>query len=108
MLLTLTDSNFQKEISDFKGIIMVDFWAAWCGPCRIQGPIVEKLAQKYENNSQVKIGKLDVENNRNIQAKYSIMSIPTIIFFKNGEIIDLLVGLHNAVDLDLKLSEFAK
>ena len=90
MALELTDSNFQSEINDYEGVAVVDFWAIWCGPCKMISPIIEELAEKYEG--KVKVGKLDVDHNDETAFKYSIRSIPTVLFFKNGEVVDRHVG----------------
>ena len=90
MLETLTDSNFQAEVLDHKGVAFVDFWAPWCGPCRMVGPIVEQLASEYDG--KVKFGKLNVDDNQRSAVNYGIMSIPTMIIFKDGQEVDRLVG----------------
>lgn len=105
MAMTFTDANFQTEVLDFKGLVVVDFWATWCGPCRIQGPIIDSLAQKYTDNPGVKIGKLDVDENE-IAAKYQILSIPTLLFFKNGEIVESVVGLRSEQELEDKIKYY--
>lgn len=87
--LVLTDANFNKTIS--KGVTLVDFWAPWCAPCRIQGPIINDLANDMQGKAQ--IGKLDVDQSKRIAAKLSIRSIPTILVFKNGEIVKQFVGV---------------
>lgn len=98
-MITFTDDNFQQEVTAFDGVVMIDFWAEWCTPCKIQGPIVDALAEKMAGNPKVKIGKLDVDNNPETQAKYSVMSIPTLIIYKNGEVVDSLVGLRQEDDI---------
>jgi len=89
MALELTDANFQEEIKDYKGITVVDFWAVWCGPCKMIGPIIEEIGEKYEN---VKVGKLDVDNNPDTAIEYGIRSIPTVLFLKDGEVVEKHVG----------------
>lgn len=87
--LILTDVNFDKTISN--GVTLVDFWAPWCAPCRIQGPIINDLANDLQGKAQ--IGKLDVDQNKRVAAKLSIRSIPTILIFKNGEVVKQFVGV---------------
>ncbi|NLM55545.1 MAG: thioredoxin [Firmicutes bacterium] len=90
MVATLTDRNFQEEVLDHKGLAFVDFWAPWCGPCRMVGPIVEQLAAEYEG--QVKFGKVNVDENQRSAMNYGVMSIPTMVIFKNGQEVDRLIG----------------
>lgn len=90
MLATLTDANFQAEVLEHKGVAFVDFWAPWCGPCRMVGPIVEELTQEYEG--KVKFGKLNVDDNQKSAINFGIMSIPTMVIFKDGKEVDRLVG----------------
>ena len=102
--LEITDSNFNDVISKNK-TVLVDFWAEWCGPCRIIGPIIEELANEYEGKAI--IGKLDVDSNQESSVKYGVRSIPTILTFKDGEIVDRQVGavpketLTNVIDSQL-------
>ncbi len=90
MALELTDANFQTEVLDSNTLTVVDFWAEWCGPCRAIGPVIEELAKEYEG--KVKVGKVNVDNNPQISTNYGITSIPAILFLKNGEVVDKLVG----------------
>ncbi|MBP7552745.1 MAG: thioredoxin [Spirochaetes bacterium] len=87
----VTDDNFENEVLKSTKPVLVDFWAAWCGPCRMLGPIVEEIANEYSD--KVKVCKVNVDDNRNISAKYNIMSIPTVIIFKNGQIVEQTVGV---------------
>lgn len=90
-VITVTDENFAKTVK--KGITMVDFWAVWCGPCRRQGPIVEEIAN--EVGKKIKIGKLDVDNNKVTSNTYNVRNIPTLIIFKDGKEVKRLVGLQD-------------
>ena len=101
MALQITDSNFQEEVLNSDKVAVVDFWAEWCGPCRIVGPIIEQLATEYEG--QAVIGKVDVDSNPEISMKYGIRNIPTILFLKNGEIVDKQVGAVPKSVLEQKL-----
>ena len=84
------DATFEKEVLEAKGSVLVDFWAEWCGPCRMVGPVVEELAKEYDGKAVV--GKVNVDNNPQVAMKYGIRSIPTILFIKNGEVVDRSVG----------------
>ncbi|HPG33311.1 MAG: thioredoxin [Lentimicrobiaceae bacterium] len=90
MALELTDANFEELVLKSDKPAIVDLWAEWCGPCRMVGPLVEEISHEYEGRAV--IGKLDVDSNPGITAKYGIRNIPTILFFKNGEIADKQVG----------------
>ena len=89
MALTINDANFAETLNTDKPV-MVDFWATWCGPCRARAPVVEELAQEYEGKAV--IGKCNVDECDDVPMKYGIRSIPTLLFFKNGELVDRLVG----------------
>ena len=90
MALHFTDSNFDTEVLQSEKVSVVDFWAEWCGPCRAIGPIVEELGKQYEGRALV--GKVNVDENPGISAKYGIRNIPTILFIKNGQVVDKQVG----------------
>lgn len=86
-----TEANFNEEVLKSNVPVFVDFWAAWCGPCQMMGPIVDDLAKKFEGKN-IKIGKLNVDENGDIAAKYNVLSIPSFMVFKNGEVVDQIVG----------------
>jgi len=102
MALQITDSNFDELVLNSDKPVLVDFWAEWCGPCRVVGPIVEELSKDYEGRAVV--GKVDVDNNPNISMKYGIRNIPTLLVFKNGEIVDKQVGAVPKTVLAQKLN----
>jgi len=89
-ILEITDGTFDSEVAGSE-LTMVDFWAEWCGPCRMVAPVVEELAESYAEKG-LKVGKVDVDENPNVAARYGIRSIPTILFFKDGEVVDRIVG----------------
>lgn len=101
MVKTLTDQNFEQEVLRADRPVLVDFWAPWCGPCQIMGPIVEELAQEMEE--KVTMGKLNVDENPITAQKYGVMSIPTLIIFKGGIIIDQIIGVQSKEVLKEKL-----
>ncbi len=101
----LTDSNFNDEVLNADKPVLVDFWAEWCGPCRMVGPVVEELAGDYEG--KVKVGKVDVDSNPQVSMQYGIRSIPSLLIFKGGEVVDQIVGAvpkaHLQKQLDAQL-----
>jgi len=101
MALELTDANFEELVMKSDKPVLVDFWAVWCGPCRMVGPIVEEIANDYEGKAIV--GKVDVDNNPEVASKFGIRNIPTILFIKNGEIVDKQVGAAQKSALSEKL-----
>jgi len=95
---TFTDENFQSEVLGSKEPVLVDFWAAWCGPCRNLAPLVDQLAAEYKG--KLKVGKLDVDAHQNVPQKYNVLSIPTVLLFKNGQVADQVVGSVPKATLD--------
>ena len=101
----LTDSNFEGEVINSEKPVLVDFWAVWCGPCKVIAPEIEKLAE--EKSEELKIGKLNVDDNRDTAIKYGISSIPTLLLFKNGEVVKKLIGAAMSKDKILtEISQF--
>lgn len=103
--MILNDSNYKDEILDFDGVSLIDFWAPWCGPCKIQGPIIDQLLTKFEGNKTVKIGKLDTDENPQTSMANQIFSIPTLMLYKNGEVVEKFVGLRSYEELEKKIEE---
>lgn len=92
----LTDTNFEAEVIKSTTPVLVDFWADWCGPCKMLAPTIEKLANDYVG--KVKVGKVDTDSNRDVSMKYGISAIPTVILFKNGQVAQKFVGLRGEKD----------
>lgn len=95
-LLHFTDDSFENEILKYDGVALVDFWAPWCGPCLALTPTIEEIAKQYDGKA--KVGKVNVDEERGLAEKYMVMSIPSVMVFKNGELVDTLVGLRPADD----------
>ncbi len=104
MTLELNDKNFNEEIKNFQGLVLVDFWAPWCGPCKMQGPIIEEITKEFKKNKNIKVVKLNVDENKVIAETFNVMSIPTLKIFKNGKVIEDLIGLQTKEDLINKIN----
>jgi thioredoxin 1 len=102
--ITLTSDNFNQTINE--GVVMIDFWATWCKPCKIQGPIVDELAGQYKSN--LTVGKVDIDQNQDLAATYNIQSIPTLIIFVEGQPVETLVGLRSKSALEEIINKYIK
>lgn len=102
MALEITDANFDELVMKSDKPVLIDFWAEWCGPCRMVGPIVEELSKDFDGKAVV--GKVNVDNNPNISMNFGIRNIPTILFFKNGQVVDKQVGAVPKANLAAKLN----
>ena len=106
MALNLTDANFQSEVIDSELPVLVDFWAEWCGPCKMIGPVIDQVATELDGVA--KVGKVNVDEARELAVKYNVRSIPLLLFFKNGEVKDQIVGASVTKDqLKAKLQALA-
>ena len=104
MVTAITDANFAEKTKD--GLVLIDFWAVWCGPCRMQTPILEKLAEEVHED-ELKIFKMDVDANPATPAEFGIMSIPTLLFKKDGQVVKKLVGVHSKDRLKTIVAELS-
>ena len=101
--IELTDANFDQEVLQSSVPVLVDFWAIWCGPCKMVGPIVEEIAGDYAG--KIKVGKLDVDNNRQSAMNFGIRSIPTILLFKGGDVVETMIGAAPKAHIVEKISK---
>ena len=96
-VIHLTDNEFEQEVLQSGNPVLVDFWAPWCGPCQALGPILDELSKEYDD--KVKICKINIDENQSIASKYQVLSIPTLLFFKDGEVVNQLAGARPAADI---------
>ncbi|MBT3351060.1 MAG: thioredoxin [Nitrospinaceae bacterium] len=99
----LTDENFESEVIDSETPTLVDFWAEWCGPCKIMGPAVEKIAEKFEG--RVRVGKLNVDENRQMADRFGIRGIPSLFLFRGGKIVDQRVGVQSPTQIEALIGQ---
>ena len=99
--IEFTDDNFEAEVIQSDKPVLVDFWAPWCGPCKMIAPIVEEISNEYDG--QIKVGKVNTDENQQVPAKYGIMSIPTIMIFNNGEVVERVIGSQPKETLTVKI-----
>lgn len=97
--MIFNDQNFEQEVEKFDGLALVDFYATWCGPCQLMAPIIQELIDEYKDNAKVKIGKIDIDQNPAMTEKYEVMSVPTIILFKRGKVINKKIGYADKSEL---------
>jgi len=101
--MAVTDRDFAEEIEKHEGLAVVDFWATWCGPCRMVAPILDQLAAEY--NGKLKVTKLDVDANPSTAMRFNVRSIPTILFFKNGKLVDTVIGALPKAKLEARIQQ---
>ncbi|MGB0862389.1 MAG: thioredoxin [Saprospiraceae bacterium] len=103
MALEFTDANFKADVLDSDKLTVIDFWAVWCGPCKMVSPIIDELANEY--GKDVNIGKMDVDTNPAISGEYGVRSIPTVLYIKGGEVVDKIVGATTKANYEAKMKE---
>lgn len=103
--VAISDANFEQEIEKHDGVAVVDFWAEWCGPCRMIAPILDQLASEYQG--KVKVAKLDVDANARTATRFNVRSIPMLLFFKNGQVVDQIVGAQPKASIESKFRTHA-
>ena len=101
-IITLTKETFKQQISEVDKPVIVDFWAPWCAPCRMMGPVIEQLAAEYDGKA--KVGKVNVDEETGLAQQFQVMSIPTIVLMKNGKVINQLIGVRSKAELESLLS----
>jgi thioredoxin 1 len=103
--VAVTDATFEQEIEKYDGLAVVDFWATWCGPCRIISPILDQLSVEYQG--RVKVSKMDVDANIKTASRFNVRSIPMLLFFKNGKVVDQIIGAVPKTQIESKLQQHA-
>ncbi|MEX1187468.1 MAG: thioredoxin [Gemmatimonadaceae bacterium] len=103
--VTVTDADFESVVEQDTGLTVVDFWATWCAPCRMIAPVLEQLAEEYAGKA--KVAKLDVDTNVRTASRFQVRSIPTLLFFKNGKVVDQVIGAVPKQQLEMKFKEHA-
>ena len=102
--LAVTDATFEQEVEKAPGLVIVDFWAAWCGPCRMIGPALDELAKEYDG--KVRVAKVDVDSNQKSAIRFNVRSIPLVLFFKDGKVVDTILGAHPKKDYEAKVKQY--
>lgn len=97
--MTLNKENFKQDVENFSGLVLVDFFAPWCGPCQLMSPIIDEIIQENQDQN-IKIGKLNIDDNQEIASQYDIMSVPTFLLFKNGKAVDKKMGYGSKQDIE--------